>query len=98
MTTSSTLSTEVLDAMRPALRMAFHAWKSGVDLRHTLPRRTFYKYRAELLAHGIEIAQVQQASNVVPLVRVLEAVPAKIPSWAEGTPLFYEPPRARRVA
>lgn len=99
MTTTATLPAAVLDAMRPVLRMAFHAWKSGVDLRHTLPRSTFYKCRGELLQHGIDIATVQASdSNVVPLVRVLEAVPAGVPEWAEGTPLYFEPPRVRRVA
>lgn len=100
MTTTSTLPADVLDAMRPQLRMAFHAWKAGVDLRHTLPRSTFYKCRSELLPHGIDIATLQSAdgTNVVPLVRVLEAVPVGVPDWAHGTALFYEPPRARRVA
>lgn len=100
MTTTATLPADVLDAMRPALRMAFQSWKSGSDLRAILPHRTFYKYRSELLPHGVDIAtpQPKEASNVVPLVRVLEAVPAGIPDWAHGTPLYFELPRVFRVA
>lgn len=97
MTTKSTLPEGVLAEMRPSLRMAFESWRAGVDLRHTLPRRTFYKFRSELLPHGIDIATPlpKETSNVVPLVRVLEAVPARVPDWAEGTALYFEPRRVR---
>lgn len=100
MTTAHTLPSEVLDSFRPSLRMAFQTWHAGGDLRSILPTRTFYKFRAELLPHGIDIATLQprEASNVVPLVRVLEAVPASVPDWAVGTPLYFEPPRLRRIA
>jgi II/X family phage/plasmid replication protein len=97
MNTVSNLPAATLDELKPAIRMAFQTWKSGTDLRAVLPRRTFYTYRAALLPHGIDIATVNPAeqSNVVPLVRVLEAMPAGIPDWAHGTPLYWEP---RRVA
>jgi II/X family phage/plasmid replication protein len=97
MNTVSHLSASVLDALRPALRMAYQSWESGVDLRAILPARTFYKFRSELLLHGIDIAALnpKEKSNVVPLVRVLEAVPAPVPDWAHGTHLYWEP---RRIA
>ena len=97
MNSVSTLPASVLDAMKPSLRMAYQSWESGVDLRAILPTRTFYRYRAELLPHGIDIAALnpKETSNVVPLVRVLEAVPAPVPDWAQGTKLYWEP---RRVA
>jgi II/X family phage/plasmid replication protein len=97
MTTTSHLSADVMDTLRPALRVAVQAWESGADLRATLTRATFYRYRAELLPHGIDIATLvpREVSNVVPLHRVLEAVPATVPDWAMGTVLYFEP---RRVA
>lgn len=97
MTTTAHLSAEVMDGLRPALRVAVQAWESGSDLRASLPHRTFYKYRKELLPHGIDIAtrMPREVSNVVPLYRVLEAKPAQVPDWAVGTPLYFEP---RRVA
>jgi II/X family phage/plasmid replication protein len=97
MNTVSHLAGIVLDELKPSLRMAYQSWESGVDLRAILPTRTFYRYRAELLPHGIDIAALnpKEKSNVVPLVRVLEAVPAQVPDWAHGTPLYWEP---RRVA
>lgn len=60
-------------------------WNSGEDLRDTLPLRTYYRHRKELLPYGIDIALRRESferSNVVPLVRVLEAMPAAIPNWA----------------
>lgn len=97
MTTTKHLSAEVMESLRPALRVAVQAWEAGSDLRATLPHRTFYKYRKELIPHGIDIATQlpKEVSNVTPLYRVLEAVPASVPDWAVGTPLYFEP---RRVA
>lgn len=98
MTTTRHLPADVLDTLRPALRTAVCAWESGADLREMLSTRTFYRYRAELLPHGIDIATVQPreaVSNVVPLHRVLEAKPVTVPDWAHGTALYFEP---RRIA
>lgn len=97
MTTTANLSAAVLEGLKPSLRLAYQSWESGVDLRAVLSRATFYRYRAELLAHGVDIVAVNpsERSNVVPLVRVLEAVPAGVPDWAYGSPLYWEP---RRVA
>lgn len=95
MTTTAHLSADVMDSLRPALRVAVQAWEAGSDLRSMLSRPTFYRYRKELLPHGIDIAtrMPREVSNVVPLYRVLEAKPAPIPDWAVGTPLYFEPLR-----
>lgn len=97
MTTTSHLSAEILDQLRPALRMAYQSWEAGADLRTILPHRTFYKYRSELLKHGIDIATLvpRDVSNVVPLFKTLEAIPVTVPDWAEDSPLYFEP---RRIA
>lgn len=97
MTTTQTLDSATMESLRPALRLVVQSWESGADLRATLPRATFYKYRADLLPHGIDIATrlPKEISNVVPLYRVLEAKPAPVPDWAVGTPLYFEP---RRIA
>jgi II/X family phage/plasmid replication protein len=49
-----------------------------------MTKPTFYRYRKVFLAYGIDIALVQEStkSNVIPLVRYLEATPADIPQWA----------------
>jgi II/X family phage/plasmid replication protein len=53
-------------------------------LRAQMTKPTFYRYRKVFLAYGIDIALVQEStkSNVIPLVRYLEATPADIPQWA----------------
>jgi II/X family phage/plasmid replication protein len=93
MTTTASISAEVLEGLRPPLRVAVAAWEAGHDLRQSLTRPTFYRYRAELLPHGIDIATVmpKDVSNVVPLYRVLEAKPVTAPDWAMGTMLYFEP-------
>lgn len=97
MTTVSHVSAEVLQSFRPSLRAAVAAWESGHDLRAMFAKATFYKFRSELLPHGIDIATLlpREVSNVSPLFKVLEAVPVGVPDWAIGTALYFEP---RRVA
>lgn len=85
-----------LEGLSPRLQLAYSAWMRGDDLRVTLPARTYYRYRAELLKLGVDIATLRPAeakSNVVPLVRVLYGTPAGVPSWAHGTPAYFEPRR-----
>jgi II/X family phage/plasmid replication protein len=97
MNTVSHLPAASIDSLTPGLRAAYVLWDSGVDLRAVYTKSAFYRFRSRLLVHGIDIAALnpKEKSNVVPLVRVLEAVPAQVPDWAHGTPLYWEP---RRVA
>lgn len=87
-----------LEGLSPRLQLAYAAWLRGDDLRVTLPRRTFYRYRADLLKLGVDILTLRPAeakSNVLPLVRILHGHPADVPQWAKGTPVYFEP---RRIA
>jgi II/X family phage/plasmid replication protein len=89
------LDASVIEGLPGRLQLAYQAWRDGHDLRATLPRRTFYRYRTELLKHGIDLAVKQErpadAGNVVPLRVVLVAQPVSVPDWAIGTPLYFEP-------
>jgi II/X family phage/plasmid replication protein len=89
------IDTNDLEALPGRLKAAYQLWKEGHDLREMYPRRTFYNYRKELLAHGIDIAVKQarreEPSNVIPLKLVLVAKPVTIPEWAIGTPLYFNP-------
>jgi II/X family phage/plasmid replication protein len=92
------LSSETVDGLPPRLLLVYKAWKSGEDMRQVLPLRTFYRYRKELLRHGIDInvRQPSKPDNVVSLVRVLQPQAiAQVPEWAQGTPLYFEPKRRR---
>ena len=94
MTTARALPDDIFDSLFPAQRTAYLAWKAGADLRQTMSKSAFYRLRSILLSHDIDISVVPDAdapSNVIPLVRVLEAVPASVPDWAHGTPLYFEP-------
>lgn len=99
MTEQMTLSSEQLHKLPQRLRSTYVLWTSGEDLRSTLPKPTFYRHRKELMAYGIDITIRKDCfdrSNVVPLVRILEAVPAAIPEWAFDLGLVHH--SARRVA
>jgi II/X family phage/plasmid replication protein len=92
---SNMIDTTALDALPARLKAVYQLWKEGHDLRELYPRPTFYRHRAALLAHGIDIAVKQarreESSNVIPLKVVLVAKPATIPDWAIGTPLYFNP-------
>lgn len=92
------IDTHSLEALPGRLRLVYQAWKDGHDLRATLARNTFYRYRTELLKHGVDIAvkqeRVAEPENVVRLPVVLHARPVGVPDWAIGTPLYFEPSAA----
>lgn len=90
------LDSSVLDGLSGRLQLAYQAWKDGHDMRLMLSRPTFYRYRMELLKHGVDIAVKQERpgpdmSNVVPLRVVLNASSVDVPDWAVGTPYYFEP-------
>lgn len=89
-----TLPTTALENLPPRLVAVYHLWKEGHDIRAMYPERTFYRYRNQLLPFKIDLANLQpreDRSNVVPLIRVLEAVPMEPPAWAYNTPLLVGP-------
>ncbi len=95
-----TLPAEALDSLPSGCRLAYQTWIEGHDLKTMLAHNTFYRYRRQLLQHGVDIATVQprENANVVKLYRVLEAVPMAIPDWARGTPLYFDPTANKRTA
>lgn len=80
------LSDEQLLKLPSRLRSTYVLWKEGHDLRPpNMAKNTYYRHRKELLEYGIDINLRQDSTdktNVVPLIRVLEATPAAIPDWA----------------
>ena len=77
-------------SLPPRLIGAVKCWESGQDLRTVYPRATYYRYRRELIAFGIDVSVPPKTStNVVPLISYLTAEhQAEPPSWAIGTPLL----------
>jgi II/X family phage/plasmid replication protein len=80
-----TLSTEKMIEIPNRLRLTYRAWLDGHDLRDMLSKSAYYRHRADLKAYGINIdlrPENKKTSNVVPLIRVLEAQPAMLPDFA----------------
>lgn len=96
MSDNHSIQDNVLDLIPSRLVGIYGLWKSGADMKTRLPKNTFYRNRRELLKFGIDIA-IRQAidapdrSNVVPLIRYIEATPVQAPDWAIGTNLFFQP-------
>ena len=80
------IENEVIESLPKNLRLTYTAWINGEDLRQVLSRPTFYRSRTRLMEYGIDISIVKdiekEQSNVVPMIRYLEAVPMGIPDWA----------------
>ncbi len=74
------------------LKSTYILWKNGDDLRSVLPKATYYRHRKDMLGYGINIDLRQDTSptrNVIPLIRILEAKPAAIPTWAFSEKLIH---------
>lgn len=85
MTEQMQLTDDLLVKLPHCLRTTYVLWRDGHDMRDNLSRNTYYRHRKALMAYGINIDIRQEKpgrSNVVPLVRILEAKPAGIPDWA----------------
>lgn len=80
------LKDDVLNALPTRLRMVYQSWLNGDDLKQILPNGTFYRYKKALQDYGVDISTKtpKEKSNVIPLIRVLEAKPVGIPDWAYG--------------
>ena len=79
-----------------AVCATYTLWKTGHDPKSLLAKNTFYRHRRALLDHGVDISipSGNKPNNVVPLLRIIEAIPADIPEWAYGTEYYFEPRRA----
>jgi len=92
MTEQITLSDEKLLNLPQHLRGTYTMWRDGHDARSICTTRTYHRHRKELIAFGIDIAlrsDDSHKSNVIPLIRVLEAKPVSIPSWAFDMDLVH---------
>ena len=80
------LKDDVLDSLPHRLRLTYQSWLNGDDLKQILPNNTFYRYKKALREYGVDISSKspKEKTNVIPLIRVLEAKPVGIPDWAYG--------------
>ncbi|AOE85528.1 phage/plasmid replication protein, II/X family [Pseudomonas sp. TCU-HL1] len=78
------LNSEQLLALPNKVRGTYALWKQGHDLKEMMPNGTYYRHREVLMGFGIDInirCDRRDDSNVIPMIRVLEAKPAAIPSF-----------------
>jgi len=85
MNTQATLIDEQLINLPRHVQSTYQLWRQGVCLKDMLPHNTFYRHRRQLLTQGIDITCPPSSpdhQNVVPMFRVLEAIPVGTPDWA----------------
>lgn len=80
------LSDELMIGLPNKLKSTYTLWLEGHDLREMMSKATYNRHRLELKkTYGINIdlrPESTQKTNVIPLIRVLEAQPAVIPHFA----------------
>ena len=85
MNTQATLIDQKLTDLPRCVQSSYQLYRQGVLLTTMLPKPTFYRHRTILLEYGIDITMPPESpeqSNVIPLIRVIEAKPVEIPAWA----------------
>lgn len=96
MTEQITLSDDKLRSIPSRLKSTYIIWRDGYDCRSELTKSTYYRNRAMLLEYGIDIAlrsESTKTSNVIPLIKVLEAKPVDVPEWAFDMSLVHDSAR-----
>lgn len=70
--------------LKPRHIDAVLAWKAGGDLRASRSAATFYRLVKEIRdATGMDLRAAPPSTNIVPLVKVVEARPATFPNWSD---------------
>lgn len=69
-----------IDSLPQRLRVVVSAFLSGQDVRAMMSRRTFYRYRKQLLDYGLDIADDAPA-QVTTIIREVEIKPLTAPEW-----------------
>ena len=90
------LPDDTVEGLPPKLVLVYDAWRAGRDLRAMYSKSQFYHYRKQLLAHGIDISQVQLRAVETetrylagfPIRDLLQRPGVGIPDWAIGTNLL----------
>jgi II/X family phage/plasmid replication protein len=94
MSESMSLTDETLENLPNCLKSTYRLWMYGEDIAAVLPKATFYRHRRMLIEEvDIDICQLRynnrQQSNVIPLVRVLEAGQTSLPVEFFSKGLIY---------
>lgn len=87
------LSSNEVSNLPPRLSLVYSAWTRGDDLRTIIPKSSFYRYRSELIEHGVDItAPPPKAGQVIPMLHFLSAEHvAEIPENIRNSSLYFQP-------
>jgi II/X family phage/plasmid replication protein len=77
------LNEDDIENLDTATQKVYYMYQQGVDIKTVFKKSQYYKHRAELKKHGIDIALPvkKEQSNIFPMVKILTALPAKRPDW-----------------
>ena len=91
MSSQAQIASDELLLLPRAIRSSYLMWCEGINVRSHMTKPTFYRHRSELLNFGVDLAipNDHQASNVIPLIRTIEATPASVPDWAYEKGLIF---------
>ncbi len=91
MSAQAAIASHELESLTRSIRSTYLMWKEGLQVRANMSQTTFYRHRGELLPFGIDIAipNDHQSSNVIPLIRIIEAKPVSTPAWAYEKGLIF---------
>jgi II/X family phage/plasmid replication protein len=90
------LAEDVVEQLPPKLVPIYDAWRAGRDLKQLYAKNTFYRYRRQLLAYDIDIAEIRPREVVSEtqylmgrsLKSFLVGPGVSPPDWAKGTALL----------
>jgi II/X family phage/plasmid replication protein len=71
---------EFIDSLPKRLQVVASAFLSGRDVRSLMSRRTFFRYRKQLLEYGIDIADDRPA-QITTTIRHINLEPLEAPEW-----------------
>jgi II/X family phage/plasmid replication protein len=91
MTDQLKLKDDIAFDLPSSLRSTYTLWRDGYSIIDMVSHSTFYRHRKALLELGVDISISckKETTNVIPLIRVLEAKPAHLPQWAHDQGLIY---------
>jgi II/X family phage/plasmid replication protein len=91
MSSQAHIASDELLSLPRAIRSSYLMWNEGLNVRSHMTKASFYRHRSELLKFNVDIAipNDHEISNVIPLIRIIEAAPAEIPQWAYDKGLIF---------
>lgn len=74
-----------------AVQLTYMCWRDGTRLKDSMRKSQFYAHRKILKEHGIDIkvSPKKIESNIIPLIRKIEAKPVMMPKWSESVGLVF---------